>query len=130
MGELGYFFFLSFNGLYNLGLIIRKCFEIIPLASFSVNLAGIAQNFITVFSQVFLIGLKYLLPMVALMFIADIFVAIFSKILPQANMYFLIMSNKLILGMLLMLVVVPSFLINIEDYFNNEVFELLEMLFQ
>jgi len=128
--NMGYFFFLSFNGLYNLGLIIRKSFEIIPLASFSVNLAGIAQNFITVFSQVFLIGLKYLLPMVALMFIADIFVAIFSKILPQANMYFLIMSNKLILGMLLMLIVVPSFLINIEDYFNNEVFELLEMLFQ
>jgi flagellar biosynthesis protein FliR len=68
--------------------------------------------------------------MVALMFIIDIFVAIFSKILPQANMYFLIMSNKLILGMFLLLIVVPGYILNIEDFFNNEVFDLLEKLFE
>jgi flagellar biosynthetic protein FliR len=128
--NMGFFFFLSFNGLYNLALIIRKSFEIIPLASFSINIASISQNFISIFSQVFFIGLKYLLPMVALMFIIDIFVAIFSKILPQANMYFLIMSNKLILGMFLLLIVVPGYILNIEDFFNNEVFDLLEKLFE
>jgi flagellar biosynthetic protein FliR len=128
--SMGYFFFLSFNGLYNLALIMRKSFEIIPLASFSVNISSIAQNFLTIFSQTFLIGLKYLLPMMALMFIVDIFVAIFSKILPQANMYFLIMSNKLILGMFLMLIVVPGYLLNIQDFFSNEIFDLIEGLFE
>jgi flagellar biosynthetic protein FliR len=127
---MGYFFFLSFNGLVNAALIIRKSFEIIPLASFSVNISGMAQNFIVIFSQIFLIGLKFLLPMIALMFIVDIFVAIFSKILPQANMYFLIMSNKLILGMFLMIVVLQSYLLNMENFFANEVFDLLEKLFE
>jgi len=128
--NIGFFFFLSYNGLYNLALILRKSFQIVPLASFSINIGGLSENFIHIFSQIFFIGLKYLLPMIALMFIIDIFVAIFSKILPQANMYFLIMSNKLIVGMFLLLIIIPGFILNIEDFFTNEIFDLLEKLFE
>jgi flagellar biosynthetic protein FliR len=128
--NIGLFFFLSLNGLPNICLILRKSFEIIPLASFKINIAGIAQNFTVVFGQIFLIGLKFLLPVIALMFIVDIFVAIFSKILPQANMYFLVMSNKLIIGMFVMLVIIQGYYLNLESYFANGIFDSLERLFE
>lgn len=128
--NIGLFFFLSLNGLEHIGLILRKSFEIIPLASFTINIAGIAENFTAVFNEVFMIGLKFLLPVIALMFVVDIFVAIFSKILPQANMYFLVMSNKIIIGMFIMLVIIQGYYINLEEYFNNGLFESLDRLFE
>ena len=123
-------FFLSFDGLYHLVFIIRKSFEIIPLASFSVNFAALAHNYIEVFNQIFVVALKFLLPLIAIMFIVDVFVALFAKILPQANMFFLVMPNKIFFGIFVITSILGSFYINLQDFFENSMYTFMDQLFR
>lgn len=122
-------FFLNFDGLYHLLFIIRKSFEIIPLASFDINFAILAKNFIFVFNQIFVISLKYVLPLISLMFIIDVFIAIFAKIMPQANMYFLAMPCKLFIAAFLLMMIMAGFSENIYEFFANELYSLMDRLF-
>ena len=73
--------------------------------------------------------MKFVLPLIAIMFVVDVFVAIFSKILPQASMFFLIMPNKLILAALLSMFFVVPYQIGIEEFFNETILDFLDDLF-
>jgi flagellar biosynthesis protein FliR len=126
---LSFIFFLKFDGLYNLSYIMKKSFELIPMNNYSVGLDLMVTNFASVFSHIFIISLKFVLPLIAIMFVVDVFVAIFSKILPQASMFFLIMPNKLILAAILSIFFLIPFQNGIETYFNDTILDLLDELF-
>jgi flagellar biosynthesis protein FliR len=127
-GNLSMWAFLSVGGLYQAALILRKSFELIPLASYSFNLNTLALNYPKIFGQVFIIGLKFLLPLLAMMFIIDICVAFLSKILPQASMFFLLMPAKLTVLGAFMILGLSGYWMNIDQYFTEDVFELFDTL--
>lgn len=108
--------FLMFNGLGDLFLMIQKTFIIAPIASFNVNLGALATNSIPLVNSAFLIALKFLLPVFVVMALTDLFVALVAKIMPQSNMYFLLMPNKLILGMIIIMLTFPGYLSNIAKF--------------
>lgn len=120
--------FLLLNGHHNLIELLAKTFEIFPIASNTVDLALLGDNFIEAFSQIFIIGTKFMLPIVGAMLLADVVIAIVAKVLPQANMFFLFMPTKLILGMLLMSLMMASLLANLDQYFNKDLFTLFDSL--
>jgi flagellar biosynthesis protein FliR len=122
-------FFLSFDGLYHLIFIIRKSFEIIPLASFSIDFGALAANYIEIFNTIFLIAMKFTLPILALMFVVDVFVALFAKILPQANIFFLVMPNKIFFAVFIITAILGGFYLKFQDYFDSQIYELFDQLF-
>ena len=122
--------FLCFDGLYHLIFIIRKSFEIIPLASFSIDFGALSQNYIVVFNQIFVISVKLLLPLIAIMFIVDVFVALFAKIMPQANMFFLAMPNKIFFGVFVVMAILTSFAANLQHFYEVQMYEFMDMLFR
>ena len=122
-------FFLCFDGLYHLIFIIKKSFEILPLASFSIDFGSLGENYIGVFGQIFIVAVKFFLPLIAVMFVVDIFVALFAKILPQANMFFLLMPNKIIFGVFVIMAILGGFFVNLQDYFENDIYGFMDTLF-
>lgn len=122
-------FFLSFDGLYHLIFILRKSFEIIPLASFTINFSALAENYVEIFNTVFIIAMKFTLPILALMFVVDVFVALFAKILPQANIFFLVMPNKIFFAVFVITSILGGFYIKFQEYFDSQIYDLFDQLF-
>ncbi len=121
--------FLSLGGFYNLFEIGSKSFELIPLASLSFNYGALATNYLDIFSAIFMTALKLLMPLLAVMTIADIFVALVAKVLPQANIYFLLMPNKLILGMIVISLTLSGLASNLNEYLDSGLLDIFSQLF-
>lgn len=121
--------FLFSNGFYDLIQLLIKSFELVPLAALDFKFAALASNFLPVFGIVFVTALKFILPVLAVMVVTDIFVALVAKILPQANIYFLIMPNKLFLGMIIIGLTMAGFSANLNQYFSETLIEFMDKLF-
>ncbi len=121
--------FLLLNGFYNLFEILSKSYEIMPIGTLDFNYAGLATNYLTIFSGIFMLALKLMMPLLAVMTVTDVFVAMVAKVLPQANIYFLIMPNKLILGMIVMSLTLGGFAASIEDYVGEGLLDNFSQLF-
>ena len=121
-------FFVSFGGLYNISFVLRKSFEFIPMANYEAGFQLLMTNFAHVFSQIFIASLKFVLPLIVLMFVVDVFVAIFSKILPQASMFFLIMPNKLILAAILSIIFLVPYQSGLEIFFSETLVDYMDEL--
>lgn len=128
-GNLAMLFFLLTGGLYNLCLILKKSFQIIPLGTFDFNYVVLAENYLKVFNNIFIAGLKMIFPMMAVMFIIDIFIAMFSKIMPQVSMFFLLAPAKIMIFLVVSTIIINTLYLNVEHYFADEVYEYLDQLF-
>lgn len=121
--------FLATGGMYHLAIILRKSFELFPLANSQINFSALAMNYPKIFGEIFLLGLKFFLPLLALIFVIDMAIAIFSKILPQASMYFLLMPVKLVIFGVFIILGLGGFWMNLDQYFAEDIYRLLDTLF-
>ena len=121
-------FFVLMNGFYHLVFLLKKSFMIIPIASYSINLTIFSESYLSVFNEIFLTALKIVLPLLAVMTILDIFVALFAKIMPQANMFFLLMPAKLVFGVFILAMMLEGIGLQTEDFFTTEIWEYFDRL--
>ncbi len=121
--------FLILGGFYNVFAVLSKSFSLAPLGALGFNYAAMASNYLGIFSGIFISSLKLMMPLLAVMTIADIFVALVAKVLPQANIYFLIMPNKLILGMIIMSLTLAGLASGVEEYVNEGFLDNFSQLF-
>ncbi|WP_027707506.1 flagellar biosynthetic protein FliR [Zooshikella ganghwensis] len=101
---LSVFFFTNqhHNLLYMLVFSLQK---LNPLQFYEVNIAHAIQFL----PNVFLFGIRLAAPVIALVFIGDIMFGLLSKTMPQLNVYFLTLPIKILLGLLLLICLLPSF---------------------
>ncbi len=121
--------FLLLGGFYNLFEILSKSYTVMPIGALDFNYAGLATNYLAIFSGIFVLSLKLMMPLLAVMTITDIFVAMVAKVLPQANIYFLIMPNKLILGMIVMSLTLSGLAASVDDYVSEGLLDNFSQLF-
>ncbi len=121
--------FLILGGFYNVFAVLAKSFTLAPLGDIGFNFAAFALNYLDIFSAIFISALKLMMPLLAVMTITDIFVALVAKILPQANIYFLIMPNKLILGMIIMSLTMGGLAAGVENYVEEGLLDNFSQLF-
>ncbi len=121
--------FLLCGGFFNIAEILSRSFSILPLGSLGFNYAGLATNYLGIFSALFLAAFKLMLPLLVVLTVADIFVALVAKVLPQANIYFLIMPNKLILGMIVISMTLAGLSAGIQDFVSEGIFDNYSQLF-
>ncbi|MDA0772743.1 MAG: flagellar biosynthetic protein FliR [Cyanobacteria bacterium] len=122
-------FFIFLNGIYHMLFLLKKSFVLVPLASYKLDLATLGQNYIAVFTEIFAIGMKIILPLIAIMFVIDVFVALFAKIMPQANMFFLMMPAKLIVGVFIIMFMLNILYLRMEQFYEIDFWDLMDKLF-
>lgn len=99
-------FFLT-NSHYNLIKIVNHSFSILPVGQSKININ--ALFFITsLMKEVFEIGLKLAMPMIAAILIVDIGIGILMRAIPQLNVFVLNIYVKFIIGFLLLLKIGPD----------------------
>ncbi|MEX2600501.1 MAG: flagellar biosynthetic protein FliR [Balneolaceae bacterium] len=97
--------FLSIDGekVYINALV--RSFEVIPLNQAEVHLAG--PFMLEVATYLFVIGVQIASPFIIVLFLLDLSLAIFARIMPQANIMFISLPLKIGIGISLLILVVP-----------------------
>lgn len=118
--------FLSIDGDKVYIMALAKSFEVIPLSQAEVHLIGPYMLDTAVY--LFMIAVQISSPFIVVIFIIDLALAIFARIMPQANLMFIALPIKLTVGFFLLLFVAPylpvAFEIMIQqlfDFLNNAI---------
>ncbi|NQY79724.1 MAG: flagellar biosynthetic protein FliR [Candidatus Caenarcaniphilales bacterium] len=126
---ISYFAFLITNGFYIMILIVQKSYEVFPIAEFTIDLTTFVAGFLPAINKIFIFGMQTCFPIFGLLIVIDTFVAMISKILPQASMFFLIMPVKIIIGVIFFRLMLSSFWLNLTTYFNDRLIDLVDAIF-
>ncbi len=109
--------FLSIDGdkIYLNGLV--ESYSVIPLAQAEVHLAG--PFMLEVATYLFIIGVQITSPFLIVLFLLDLSLAIFARIMPQANIMFIALPIKLGVGVILLILVTPYLPVAFEMMFQH-----------
>jgi len=109
--------FLSVDGdkIYLNGLV--ESYNVIPLAEGQVQLAG--PLMLEIATYLFIIGVQITSPFIIVLFLLDLSLAIFARIMPQANIMFIALPIKLGVGIILLILVVPYLPVAFEMMFQH-----------
>lgn len=115
--------FLSMNGHHYLLDAIFHSYEWIPLSNdFYLRLftGSISELLIKTFSEAFILAFQMSAPIVVAMFLTDVGLGFLAKTAPQFNIFVIGVPLKILLGLGMLLILVPSF-----TYIFSNLFEIL-----
>lgn len=117
--------FLSIGGekIYLSGLV--QSFEVVPLQQAQIHLAG--PFMLEIATYLFVIGVQITAPFMIVLFLVDLSLAIFARIMPQANIMFIALPIKIGVGFILLYLVAPYLPVAFEMMFTR-MFEFIEEL--
>ncbi|REL38668.1 flagellar biosynthetic protein FliR [Rhodohalobacter sp. SW132] len=115
--------FLSIDGekIYLNALV--HSFELVPLQQAEIQLAG--PFMLELATYLFVIGVQITAPFLIVLFLIDLSLAIFARIMPQANIMFIALPIKIGTGFILLYLVAPYLPVAFEMMFTR-MFDFLE----
>ena len=126
-GLIALVLFLVLNGHHLVLSALYRSFEIAPVASSS--LAPVAQTkMLTLFNDLFIIGLKLAAPAMVTLFLMEVSMGIMARIVPQMNIFFVGLPLKLGVGMMIIVVSLPVFYVFFESILSIWRKDLVEIL--
>ena len=102
-------FFLSIDGHHVLLSALFKSYSVLPINGFAFTEAMV-NNMTTIFSDVFVLGFKISIPVLAAALLSEVALGILSKTVPQMNVFVVGMPLKIAIGLLTLYVMMPIFL--------------------
>lgn len=124
---LGIILFLGINGEATYIRALVRSFDIIPIGT--LNASGAAASFMKMASQIFVIGVQLASPFIVVLFMLDLSFAIFARIMPQANIFFIALPLKVAGGIIMLLLIVPKLGVAFDQYFQM-MFDFLSQILQ
>lgn len=101
--------FLLFQGDHLIIKALIQSYDLIPPAGFAITSLGV-KAVVQAFSGMFLLGLEIALPVMGVLFLADLMLGIISRLIPQINVFVTGMPIKIVLGMMLLVLILPTLL--------------------
>lgn len=119
--------FLAVNGHHMLIRALFESYRLVPLGK-AVFDATVTDNIIRMFGELFFVGFKIAAPVTASILITDVALGIISKTIPQINVFVVGMPFKIVMGIAVMMITIPMFIIVLEALFNGMESEMLRFL--
>jgi len=124
---LGMLVFLAINGQHVLIKALFDSYNYVQLGSVTIN-DRLLEDFIRIFGGMFIAGFKIAAPITAAVLISDVTLGILSKTVPQLNVFVVGLPFKIILGIVVMVISIPAFIMLLEALFNNMNSEMYNLL--
>lgn len=99
--------FLTLNGHHFVIAALYKSFEIAPVASMRMIPTAAHGTMLTMFNDLFVIGIKLAAPSMATLFLIEVCMAIMARIVPQMNIFFIGLPIRLSVGMFIVIASLP-----------------------
>jgi len=124
---LGMLVFLAINGQHVLIKALFDSYNYVQLGSVTIN-DSLLEDFIRIFRGMFITGFKIAAPITAAVLISDVTLGILSKTVPQLNVFVVGLPFKTILGIVVMMISIPAFIMLLEALFNDMNSEMYNLL--
>lgn len=125
LNMLAIIMFLSIGGEKVYLTALAKSYEIIPAYEANVHLAG--PYMLEVATYLFVVGVQLTSPFLVTIFLMDLSIAIFGRIMPQANLMFIALPIKMGIGVAILMMVLPYLPTAFDIIFQN-MYEYMEGL--
>lgn len=125
LGMIAIIIFLAIEGDKVYITALAKSYQIVPAVHHNVYLAG--PYMLEVATYLFVIGVQLTSPFLVAIFIMDVALAIFARIMPQANLMFIALPIKMGIGVAVFMLVLPYLPTAFDIIFQN-MFQFLESL--
>lgn len=102
-------FFLMIDGHHVLLSALFKSYSLLPIGSLAFNEA-LVDNMLAIFIEVFVIGFKISVPVVAAALLAEVALGVLSRTVPQMNVFIVGMPLKIGIGLVTLLFMMPVFI--------------------
>lgn len=109
--------FLALNGHHVLIKALYDSFNTVPLGTAVFN-ASLSDLLMGMFASIFFIGFKIAAPVVAAILITDVALGTISRMVPQLNVFVIGMPLKIFVGLVIMLVTIPMFILVLDSLFK------------
>ncbi|WP_026893836.1 flagellar biosynthetic protein FliR [Clostridiisalibacter paucivorans] len=118
--------FLTIDGHHILLTGIIDSYNIIPINGmvFDESLISLITK---IFGEIFIIGFKISSPVLATIFIVNVFLGILARTMPQMNVFIVGMPLKIIVGIVTVIVVMPLYIILVKNIFGH-MYEQIQIL--
>ena len=97
-------------------LVFSRLFDVVPIGH--IDIAAWTGLAVAVLGKQFLFAFIMMMPVIIGLWLADIGIAIISRSLPQANVYFLALPAKLALGFALFMATAPMIVARLPHFFE------------
>ena len=122
LGQLNYLIaiivFLAINAHHALILALIKSYDLVGPGMLVFKKESIGW-LLRLFSGMFLLGFRIGLPIVGAIFLADVALGIIAKLLPQINVFMIGFPVKIILGLIMLILFLPAYIMVLETLFAN-----------
>lgn len=122
--------FLATNGHHLLLSALFSSFKMIPVtgASFATAMTGVIVDMV---GDTFVIALKISMPVLVALFLTDIALGILARTMPQMNIFIVGIPGKIIIGLFILSLSIPFYVLFLEVAFNGmfkDIYHLLATL--
>jgi flagellar biosynthesis protein FliR len=110
--------------------IIKALFESYNTVPLGMAVFGqkLADDIIRIFASMFFIGFKIAAPVTAAILVTDVGLGVLSRTVPQLNVFVIGMPLKITIGIVVLLITVPAFMILVQSLFGIMKGETLEFI--
>jgi flagellar biosynthetic protein FliR len=119
--------FLIVRGHHQLIRGIFESYKYIPIGKSFLG-ENVIDNFIRIFSSIFSTSFKIAAPITATILIVDLFLGILSRTVPQLNVFVVGMPLKIFIGLAVIMITIPAFILLLEGVFNDMGEEVLRFI--
>lgn len=100
--------FLTVNGHLMVIMALKKSFDVIPPYGFSLS-GGLMENLVVFSREIFILGLKFSAPVVAILIFVNVAMGIMARTVPQLNMFAIGFAITISVGFVMILISLPVF---------------------
>ena len=126
---LAFIVFLSINGHHVLLSALFSSFKLIPVTGVVVPIA-LAQFMVNMVTWMIVIALKISLPVIVALLLTDMALGILARTMPQMNIFVVGVPGKIIIGIFVLSIALPFYIIFLEMAFDGmykSIFSLLSL---
>lgn len=100
--------FLTVNGHLMVIMALKKSFDVIPPYGFTLS-GAFMENLLVFSKEIFILGLKFSAPVVAILMFVNIAMGIMARTVPQLNMFAIGFAVTISVGFVMLLISLPVF---------------------
>lgn len=108
-GMLAIIFFMLLNGHHFMISALYQSFRIAPVARLQWLEPAAGRHLLTMFNDLFIVGIKLAAPAMATLFLLEVCMGIMARIVPQMNIFFVGLPIRLAVGMFIIIASLPVF---------------------
>jgi flagellar biosynthetic protein FliR len=125
-------FFLVINGHHYLLKALTDSFTIVGVTKFHGS-SELVWALFRIVGDLFPLGFRLALPVIAILFIVDVAFGLVARVVPQINVFMMGMPTKVLVGIIFLIIILPSYINTLQDLFNgttNDIYKILKLMIE